>query len=176
MILKYKKFYRDYFNIRNEIDSSSEQLAEKHSKHMECKAGCDLCCMDYSIFPVEFYSILNQLKKNSIKPEIKTSGSKEECIFLFNHRCTMYTERPVICRTHGLPLLYMNDNSEWELSACELNFTTFNMEQFDEKNTFPQDTFNSKLFMLNKEFIKKFMEVKYNEFDLIPVKNLIDYL
>jgi hypothetical protein len=50
------------------------------------------------------------------------------------------------------------------------------MEQFNVENTFPQDTFNSKLFMLNKEFIKEFGEVKYNEYDLIPVKELIDYL
>lgn len=176
MILKYKKFYRDYLDLRNEVDSLSERLSQEHSKHMQCKAGCDLCCMDYSIFPIEFYSILNNIKRETIQPKVNGNASKEQCIFLHQHQCTIYNERPVICRTHGLPLLYMNEINEWELSACELNFTEFDMEQFNEENTFPQDTFNSKVFMLNKEFIKEFAEVKYNEFDLIPVKNLIDHL
>ena len=65
----------------------------------------------------------------------------------------MYESRPIICRTHGLPLLFMNDE-QWELSACELNFTEFDDEEFKEENTFPQDTFNSKLFMINKRFVE----------------------
>jgi len=176
MILKYEKFYRDYFNIRIEIDSIAKQLSNQHSKHMLCKAGCDLYCMDYSTLPVEFYSIIKQLKQNNTKPKIKVNHHKEECTFLINHRCNIYNERPVICRTHGLPLLYMNDKGEWELSACELNFTEFDMEEFNSENTYPQDIFNSKLFMLNKEFVKESCEINYNEIDLVPLKNIIDYL
>ena len=171
-----EEIFSKYLSIRIQVDDLSERLTQQHSKHMLCKAGCDLCCMDYSIFPVEFYSILNQLKQSNIKPEIKANHSKKDCIFLHNHRCTIYNERPVICRTHGLPLLYMNDNSEWELSACELNFTEFDMEQFNKENTYPQDTFNSKLYMLNKEFIQEFSEINYEEFDLIPVKKIVNYL
>jgi Fe-S-cluster containining protein len=130
--------------------------------------------MDYNIFPVEFYSILQELKDKKFKPEI-TEPKKEQdssCIFLKDHKCTIYASRPVICRTHGLPLLYANNEGEWELSACELNFTAFNFEKFTGKNTFPQDKFNSKLFLVNKQFISEISGINYNEFDLIPLKNL----
>jgi Fe-S-cluster containining protein len=103
---------------------------------------------------------------------MNNSASDDDCIFLNNHKCTIYEARPIICRTHGLPLLFVGEQGNWELSACELNFTTFNLERFNEENTFPQDKFNSKLFMLNKAFIKEFKDVEYGEFDLIPLKTL----
>lgn len=174
--MKSKRSIESYSELRDKIDSLSEKLENMHKKHMMCRAGCDLCCMDYSILPVEFYHILNRLKESEYSHTIPYSEDGESCVFLKDNKCAIYKERPIICRTHGLPLLYMNEDGGWELSACELNFTEFNMDEFSDMNTFPQDTFNSELFMLNKEFISNFEEKRYNEFDLIPVKDLIKHI
>lgn len=171
-----EKYFEKYLSLRKDIDSLSENLEKKHTKHMKCKAGCDMCCMDYSVFPIEFHFILNQLKKEKAKPLVNADAATEDCIFLNNHRCTIYNTRPVICRTHGLPLIFMNEEGDWELSACELNFKEFDMGEFTEENTFPQDTFNSKLFVLNRNFIAEFTEENYEETDLIPIKKLKEYL
>lgn len=162
--------------LRNKIDNLTNNLAESHAGHMECKKGCDMCCMDYSIFPIEFHSIVNDMNSIELAPKISSDKKENICLFLIKHVCSIYQQRPIICRTHGLPLLFMNDNSDWELSACELNFTEFNFEEFTLENTFPQDKYNSKLFLLNKAFIADFQENKYNEFDLIPIKKLIEYI
>ena len=143
---------------------------------MKCRNGCDLCCIDFSVFPVEFYFILNELKKENIKPGINEDLGTEICAFLKNHSCTIYSQRPIMCRTHGLPLLYANDDGEWELSACELNFTEFDFDDFTMENTLPQDKYNSKLFLLNREFIAEFTDNKYSELDLIPLKELAKQL
>ncbi len=106
--------------------------------------------------------------------QLASRGTEDEtaCPFLKDHECTIYEHRPLICRTHGLPLLYVNsETEEWELSACELNFTNFN--NFNEKNTFPQDKFNSRLFLLNEEFIKLPDMQQYQKFDLIPIRKLL---
>jgi len=150
------------------------KLENQHKKHLACKMGCDLCCMDYSIFPVEFYSIREALLKRDIPKDLPFLNDKSSCVFLKEHICTVYDERPVICRTHGLPLLYMNNDNEWELSACELNFTEFDLDEFTNKNTFPQDIYNSRLFLINREFIKAFREKNFGEFDLIPVRQLLE--
>ncbi len=176
MIVKYKKFFTEYYKLQNEIDFVAKKLADEHAKHMQCKKGCDKCCIDYNIFPIEFYSILNDFNENKLLPETSAKPKENVCIFLKNSVCTIYHHRPIICRTHGLPLLFMNENSEWELSACDLNFTEFNFGEFTLDNTFPQDKYNSKLFMLNKMFISEFQEKKYDEFDLIPLKNLVEQL
>jgi hypothetical protein len=81
-----------------------------------------------------------------------------------------------MCRTHGFPLVYVNEDGEPELSACHLNFTDFDYNDFTLENTFPQDKYNSKLFLLNKAFIAEFKEKKYHEMDLIPLKSIAEHL
>lgn len=166
----------EYLKLRDKADALTNKLGKMHRSHMECKMGCDLCCMDYSIFPVEFYSIAKQLEKQEITSELPSVNNNNTCVFLKDHKCTIYSERPIICRTHGLPLLYVNEGEEWELSACELNFTDFDFMDFTNENTFPQDIFNSELFMLNRKFVHEFEEKKYNEFDLTPIRNLLEYV
>ena len=81
-----------------------------------------------------------------------------------------------MCRTLGLPLLYSNDDGEFELSVCDLNFTEYDFEDFTIENTMPQDKYNSKLFLLNREFISVYKEKIYNEMDLIPLKELANQI
>ena len=171
-----EKHFTAYRALRKQIDIKLEKLSTQHATHMKCGKGCDLCCMDYSILPVEFYSILDELKEKGMEAKyIEQSDDQngKRCVFLKNHSCTIYESRPVMCRTHGLPLLFTNDDYEWELSTCELNFTDYDYENFTPDNTWPQDTYNSKLFMLNKKFVSGLKnEEKHGEFDLIPLKNL----
>jgi uncharacterized protein len=173
----HSKSFSSYSRLRKTIDKISDALSTRHSPHMQCRKGCDLCCMDYSILPVEFHYIQKQLKKSE---NHKSFSSKEKdgtgCIFLKENSCTIYNNRPVICRSHGLPLLFTNDDYEWELSTCELNFRQFDYTKFTPDNTFPQDKFNSKLFMLNKEFIAEFKEKEYGEFELIPLRKLAEQI
>lgn len=178
MKIQSKNDFSGYIDLRKKIDTDSKKLESEHSEHLECKIGCDLCCMDYRIFPIEFYSVLDEIKQNKIEPnKVNLENAQDNsCIFLKNHKCIIYSARPIICRTHGLPLLFTNDNSEWELSACELNFTDFDFGEFTFDNTFLQDKFNSKLFLLNKKFISEFKEKRYTAFDLIPLKNIINEL
>jgi uncharacterized protein len=103
--------------------------------------------------------------------------NNEDCIFLKVHAYTIYESRPLICRTHGLPLLYTNEDGEWELSNCELNSKDYDFENFSETNTFPQDKFNSKLFLINREFIAELKDGKpMSEFELLPLKILAEKL
>ena len=171
MIKTLKNISSEYFALSKLIDKHVGELENIHQNHLKCKNGCDSCCMNYSIFPVEYYSILEKLK-NEPADWIQKIPENGKCIFLNNHSCDIYEHRPIICRTHGLPLLYANNEGEWELSACELNFTEYNFEDFTAENTFPQDTYNSKLFMLNQQFIENFSAKKFNRFDLIPLSQL----
>jgi hypothetical protein len=61
----------------------------------------------------------------------------------------------------------------WELSHCELNFTE-NLPEFDENNTIPHDRYNSRLFMINREFVRSFREKRFSEFDLVSVGSLAE--
>ncbi len=174
MKTNYNLLFKKYKNLVNEIEKNTDILENVHKNHMKCRNGCDLCCINFSIFPVEYYYILNEIRKENLKPQFKKKSLGDICTFLHNHSCTIYRYRPIMCRTHGFPLIYVNDDDEYELSACELNFAEFDYQNFTMENTLPQDKYNSKLFLLNKEFIAEFTEKKYGEMDLIPLKELAD--
>lgn len=178
MTIKSKKSITKYRQLRKVIDSQVKNLENEHSAHLACKAGCDLCCMNYGVLPIEFFSMLDELKLNEFqKDSLKELPADENaCVFLQNHVCAIYQSRPIICRTHGLPLLFTNEDGEWQLSACELNFTQFNFEKFTVDNTFSQDKYNSKLFLLNRDYINEYKEENFEEFDLISLKKLVKYL
>jgi len=163
-----------YYMLRKEIDSLCESLEKVHAKHLNCKKGCDLCCMAISVFPVEFYAIQAELDLESLSG-LTVPKDEAQCRFLVDHCCTIYDSRPVICRTHGLPLLYMGlESDEYELSLCELNFTEYDFEDFDEENTYPMDRINSQLYQINKKFVDGFEDGKYQE--RIPLSKLVERL
>ncbi|MBS2212597.1 YkgJ family cysteine cluster protein [Carboxylicivirga mesophila] len=168
----------NYKALREEIDAATIKLWDEHHNNMACKKGCDKCCLNFDVFPIEFDYIKQQVEENypevlnqSLSPD--SFGEEDKCLFLKDHQCSIYTARPIICRTHGYPLLYMNEaGDQWELSHCELNFTQVDEDYFNEDNCYAQDTFNSRLFMMNKEYIKTAHPDK-GEFDLIPLADLL---
>jgi uncharacterized protein len=163
-----------YFNLRDQIDKKVAELSTIHASQMACKKGCDACCFSFKVFPVEFYAIKSSTGlKGDFNPNDLINGN-ERCLFLIDHTCVIYENRPIICRTHGLPLLNMNDDgTDWELSACELNFTDVDENYLNEENVFIQDTYNSKLFQINKLFVQSNDNLGFDEFHLIPLKSLI---
>jgi uncharacterized protein len=165
--------FQSYHTLTKDIDALSLSLEKTHAKHLNCKKGCDLCCMAISVFPIEYYAIKAELEKLKL-PSLPIPKDNAQCRFLVDHSCSIYQSRPVICRTHGLPLVYMSmDTDEYELSLCELNFTNFDFEEFDEENTFPMDRINSRLYQLNKHFVSEFEGGKYTEQDRIPLSDLL---
>ena len=170
-----KDTFAPYYQLRTEIDALSESLEKQHPQHLNCKKGCDLCCMGISVFPVEFYAIKAEINPETL-PVMPLSQNDIDCRYLVDHSCAIYQSRPVICRTHGLPLLYMSlDGNDYELSCCELNFTGFDLADFDEKNTYPMDKINSQLYLINKNFVAGFENGKYSETDRIPMAKLIAF-
>ncbi|MHC5083960.1 MAG: YkgJ family cysteine cluster protein, partial [Planctomycetota bacterium] len=109
-----------YRQLRDEVDAKAETLSGVHADQMRCAKGCFGCCLDLSVWPVEFYSILDEMKAAGWKkPEFDEAAG---CGFLTDGLCAIYPFRPIICRTHGLPLVYWHDETDppgWGVMFCE---------------------------------------------------------
>lgn len=98
-------------------------------------------------------------------------GRRRRCAFLGRAgECTVYEARPVICRTHGLPLAYRvyeydlhgrevrPDRPEYTDLWCDLNFATLADEQaltlFDRDGRINMDRANLTIEALNEEFLR----------------------
>jgi Fe-S-cluster containining protein len=172
---KAQKAVKKYLKLRKEIDKTCDTLHEIHKKHTACKLGCDECCMNFRLLPVEFHSICFSLKDS--KTTINNNPDQDSCLFLHNHSCLIYQNRPIICRSHGLPILDMDQEGEdWELSFCPLNFNATKDEYFTHQNCYHQDSFNSKLYLLNLEFIKAHDGIEYKRDEMIEISKFREYL
>jgi uncharacterized protein len=161
----------EYIELRDEIDRKCSRLWNIHQSLMKCREGCAFCCQSFKIFPLEFYSIQQSMID---KPAQVAKKFKPECCkFLIDNTCSIYENRPIICRTHGYPLTRLNEEAgAYEISFCDLNFTDFTLEKFNRNNVYFEDKFNSKLFMLNKRFIEKLPENSFEPIQLIELNDV----
>ncbi len=117
-------------NITARADAFFEQVMAGCSQQMRCGAGCDACCQqDLELLPVEALALLLALEElpaaeRSALASAAAEGGAAPCALLDSSgRCSLYSARPLLCRTHGLPVLYSDpDTGEQSLSLCELNF------------------------------------------------------
>lgn len=179
--LRNMKDLEKYRELAKEIDLKIESLNTLHKPHMQCKAGCAKCCLDFDVFPVEFYAIKAEMERDNFKiPVTKPTENFESledeeasCLFLKDNFCQIYKYRPIICRTHGLPLLSMNETADfWELSHCDLNFETMEPDFFHDENSLIMDKYNSVLFQANISFINA-NNLDIDVMELIPLRDLL---
>jgi uncharacterized protein len=78
-----------------------------------CHAGCTDCCQQrLSVTAIEAEVIEEGLA--ALAPEVREAlaararSPNPECPALLDGRCAIYAFRPVLCRTHGLPIRYAN--------------------------------------------------------------------
>ena len=151
-----------YYQLRSDIDKVLIRLEMQHKSSMKCEKGCDSCCESLTIFPIEFDAIKKELGNSVVLPKKKfLNNYTKSCRFLVKGICSIYESRPIICRTQGLPLLYESiKGNDFELSVCKLNFVGADISKFNMENSLFMPPFNSRLFLLNKEYIEQ--DLKYS--------------
>lgn len=118
-----------------------------------CHAGCDDCCRRrFSVTALEAEVIAEGLA--SLPPSTReamaarAATSTEECPALeADGRCAVYTFRPVICRTHGLPIRFRSGSprSLPVLDACPKNFGGGDLASLPADAVLDQDTVSTVL-------------------------------
>lgn len=143
-----------YLTLRQEVDAKAAALESLHRDHLRCEKGCAQCCVNLTVWPVEFFAIVEELKAAQIRPVFDASAS---CGFLKDGLCQIYASRPIICRTHGLPLVYLDDEQDepaYGVMFCQKNFQDSDDMAFGPDNTLAMDAVNETLARLHTEFLE----------------------
>lgn len=107
-------------------------------------------------------------------------GPRRRCAFLGRSgECTVYGGRPVICRTHGLPLAYRvyeydlhgrevaPDHPQYTDLWCDLNFTGLSPVDatgtFDRQGRINMDEVDRRIEELNEEFLRTDAGASYRD-------------
>jgi uncharacterized protein len=109
-----------YRQLLARLDAHSERVSSAWADALSCAEGCSGCCLrDLSVFAVEAANIRAWLADN----DLGSGTSAEGCALLDERgRCRIYPVRPVVCRTHGLPLAVAQDDGTVTGDVCPLNF------------------------------------------------------
>jgi len=117
----------NYRQLLARVDDLASRIEEEFRPQIACRRGCDACCRHIGLFWVEAVALalaLEQLPEETaegIRERARRSGPDAPCPLLEEGTCVLYADRPIICRTHGLPLLVDGDDGR-RVDCCPENF------------------------------------------------------
>lgn len=122
----------EYYAARTRIEEAADIIFERRRADIACRKGCASCCVEgLTVLSVEAAAIALHLEETGLSgmPSPPPGG----CAFLdAEGACTIYEARPVLCRTHGVPIRLGASDEQGrrptslrvldDASVCELNF------------------------------------------------------
>ncbi len=166
----------NYHRLLEKVDNLCEGIATLLGDALTCHAGCSSCCQAISVFPVEAAAMIEAVGELSaeqqkfLKEHFAVIPDDGSCPLLFNDRCLLYQARPIICRTHGFPVLLIEGQTK-RVDVCPLNCR--DMVQMPGEAIIDLDRLNELLVSINLLYMREF-SIKLPE--KIPLTSLSDML
>ncbi|HFE43911.1 MAG TPA: YkgJ family cysteine cluster protein [Nannocystis exedens] len=117
--------------LRDRVDDHFEAAFRRTPTAFACAEGCESCCHQrFSIFEIEaelLRSALAEIQasdpvlRQRIRDQASSKEHRDRCALLVDGRCSIYEARPMICRSHGLPIAVEGADGP-KLDCCPLNF------------------------------------------------------
>lgn len=147
-----------YPELVDKVDAFFARVMARHADRMQCGAGCDDCCrQQLSITTVEADAIRAALPglPDEVRERLGTRAADENpdrCVALdADGRCAIYAVRPLVCRSHGVPIRTSPPRSLPVIDACHKNFTAGGPAAADPDCVLDQSTLSTVLLALDAE-------------------------
>ena len=120
-------------DLTTKVDAFFARVEERHGRDMQCATGCSDCChVRLTVTAVEAAAIRSEIdswpaaRRSALVAN--AAASADRCAALEpGGRCLIYAARPVVCRSHGVPIR-MHEGSLPVVQSCFRNFTELTPE------------------------------------------------
>ena len=159
--MKIDEALANYRTLVTKVDGLCRRIGEEFSGGIACREGCSGCCRHLTLSPVEAYAIAAALAAlpGPAAEELRARGRRADpdgpCPLLVDDRCALYLQRPLICRTHGLPLL-SGEGDDVSIDFCPMNFP--GVETFPGSAVINVETLNTLLDAVNRLFMQQHLQ------------------
>jgi len=136
------------------VQAHADRISAAYAGKLACRAGCSGCCAtDRTVTDVEAANIARAVA--ALPPETQAKlGKGKGCTMLVNDRCAIYADRPLICRSHGLPVDTGADDGPGR-DVCPLNFTDGSLILLPETDVLSLTTVNTILGAINMLYCRE---------------------
>ncbi len=159
-----------YKSLIEKLDAHEAKLLQKYGESISCRKGCDRCCILETVFPVDAFVVYSSIASGEIDCESLHFGeTAERCVFLKDGLCSIYSARPIICRTHGYPVLV-----DGKADFCPENFK--DLKTIDSEFILDLENLNKALASINIIFQREIEEGEIFLKERITLKELKEYI
>jgi uncharacterized protein len=148
----------NYNQLVSRVDALCQGIAADLGGQITCSAGCSSCCIPITVFPVEAAAMRKELdtlprqQADEIRRLVIEQSDTAHCPLLHHHICLLYAARPIICRTHGLPIIY-TEHGQQQSDCCPRNLT--GAETVSGSSVVNLDTLNTLLVAVNSIYLSQ---------------------
>lgn len=152
---------QNYRNFVDRVNTLCRGIEKEYFEQIACRRGCDACCRHISLFPVEAVYLAHALRQlpeaqvSHILEKARSATPDGPCPLLEGGACLLYSARPIICRTHGLPIL-ARDKDTAKVDFCPKNFR--GIDSLPGSAVIDLDLLNTTLSAINALFVTEFYQ------------------
>lgn len=147
--------------LASKVDEFFGRVEALNAEHMECRTGCNDCChVRLSVTTVEAEAIrqhwmqMPAAARDRIRAHAR-GPSDGLCAALGDDgRCGVYEARPLVCRSHGLPLRLRQERSLPIIDACFRNFHEKGPAAVAPDSVLDQQTLSTALLAIDAAFAR----------------------
>lgn len=132
-----------YHDLAALVDTHVARVCQQYAGEIRCAGGCCSCCDRESLAALEAWNIYQYVCAE--KPAAGFDG--QGCPFLENGLCVVYPVRPLICRSHGVPV-----QLDGSVHCCGLNFV--NVQKVEADMILDQELVDRHLAVYNMAFVQ----------------------
>ncbi|HEY6838014.1 MAG TPA: YkgJ family cysteine cluster protein [Geobacteraceae bacterium] len=151
-----KEELANYRQLVAKVDELCGHVTEAFRQNIACRPGCISCCRHLSLFPVEAVAVAYALRELSpaqaarIHEKAQHASPDDPCPLLDDDLCLLYDARPLICRTHGLPIMTCEGDKQ-HVDFCPMNFQ--GIDSLPGQAIINVDRLNAALIAINALFV-----------------------
>lgn len=145
------------------VDGFVAKVDERYPGALTCHAGCSDCCLGGLSVTLLEAEAIERLVDTLDEPtrarlaERTSSPSGDRCVALESDgRCSIYGARPIVCRSHGVPIRFQSSLPELDLpqtevrrlpmiDVCPRNFVDVELESVSADCVLDQTTLSTAL-------------------------------
>ena len=143
-----------YRELAAKVDAFFARVAARHASDLRCAAGCASCCHQrLTVTTVEADAVVELVRAlpEEARARLGRDDHPERCAALDDDgRCQIYAARPLVCRSHGVPIRLRAPGSLPVVQSCHLNFTARGPDAADPDCILDQATLSATLGMIDR--------------------------